>query len=83
MIFKEQVFVYLPISEIKLEIDLKNEAVSTLLYHLETDFYNDNGPMIIFHSTMYQNAFLRFYTTKAEDCWNESEFMKALIDCSY
>lgn len=70
-------------SEIKQDIDLKPEAVSTLLYHLESDFYNDSGPLLIYHGDFYQYAYLRFYTHKAEDVKNMSEFLKALIETSH
>jgi len=36
-------------ANLKLDLDLKEESISTLLHHLEVDFINENGPLVKFH----------------------------------
>ena len=82
LILKEPTYAYLPLTDIKVDIDLKPEAVTTLLYHLETDYYDDNGPMMVFHGTFYQNALLRFYTD-VEENKSKYEFIRQALESAY
>ncbi len=50
---KETVYAFLLQSDMKLLIDLRTEAITTMLYHLESDYYDETGPLLIYHGSFY------------------------------
>ena len=80
---KETVYAFLLQSDMKLLIDLRTEAITTMLYHLESDYYDETGPLLIYHGSFYQNAHIWFYSTISDEIKEKSEFLKIALESSY
>lgn len=73
IILKEDTYIYIPCSECATELDTPDDAIITLLNHLERDFKVDEENFVRYHSKGYQLCLLRFYTKTIEEAAKESE----------
>ena len=83
LVFNNPKYVYLNTNFLKLDLDMKEESISTLLYHLEKDFIDEDGPLITFHQSFFQNVHLWFFTKTPEDCSLQNNIMKVALDNAY
>jgi hypothetical protein len=58
ILIKTDLYTYLSIGDMKLKTDLKEEALATLLYHLEADFERDSGPLLYFIGNFFETLYL-------------------------